>query len=176
MKRIGALLTVMLMLGLASSALAKTPEFYKGTMLITPQLGINTYTVPFGVSAEYGLTPNIGLGATTMFWLWGDVAWTNTVISLSADAAYHVTQLKVDKLDLFGGASLGFSIYSWKWKSGYGDLFEGSTGASGLFFSPFVAARYYFSPKFAASLRTYFSLLGSWTGVGGVLGITIRLK
>ena len=176
MKRFAVILAALLVLGLASSASASSEEFAKGSLFLTPQVGITTYAIPFGISAEFGLTPNIGIGATAMFQLWSDEWWSQTLINLSADAAYHFTQLDVEKLDLFAGASLGFSIYSWNWKSGYEDWFEGSTGSSGLYISPFLGARYFFSPKFAASLKTYFSIIGSYAGVGGVLGVTIRLK
>jgi len=176
MKRFSVIAVALLILGLASSAFAGTKEFGQGSFFITPQVGLNSYAVPFGVSMEYGVTRNIGVGGTAMFWLWSDRYWSNTVISLSADAAYHFTQLDVDKLDLFAGASLGFSIYSWSWKSGYGAGIDGSSGSSGLWLSPFVAGRYFFTPKIALCLKTYFSIVGSWTGVGGILGVTIRLK
>jgi hypothetical protein len=174
MKKWSATAVILMLLGLGTSAWAA--EFNKGSLLVTPQVGLNSYAIPFGVSVEYGVTPNIGVGATAMFMLWSDEFWTNTVIGLSADAAYHFTQLDVEKLDLFAGASLGFTIYSWSWKSGYDDWLDGSTGASGLYLSPFIAGRYYFSPKIAACLKAYFSIVGSWSGVGGILGVTIRLK
>ncbi len=176
MRRWSSVLVLLFVLALTQSALAGTKEFGKGMLFVTPQIGLNSYTVPFGVSAEYGLTPNIGIGGTAMFWLWSDPYWTNTVVSLSVDGAYHFTKLDVEKLDLFAGGSLGFTIYSWSWKSGYSDWYEGSSGSSGLWISPFLGARYFFSPKIAASLKAYFSIVGSWSGVGGVLGFTIRLK
>lgn len=176
MKKLSATVLTLMLLGLGTSALAGTSEFGKGSFLLTPQVGLNSYTIPFGLSAEYGITPNIGVGATAMFMLWSDQYWTNTVIGLSADAAYHFTQLDVEKLDVFAGASLGFTIYSWSWKSGYDDWLDGSTGSSGLYLSPFVAGRYFFTPKIAACLKAYFSIVGSWSGVGGILGVTIKLK
>lgn len=176
MKRSAPFLSALLLLGLASSALAGTKEFGKGSFFLTPQIGLNTYAVPLGLSIEYGITPNIGVGGTAMFWLWNDEFWTNSLIALSADAAYHFTRIDVEKLDLFAGASLGFTIYSWSWKSGYDDWLEGATGSSGLYLTPFLAARYFFSSKIAVCLKAHFSVLGSWSGVGGVLGVTIKLK
>lgn len=176
MKRFSVVAAALLILGLASSVFAGTKEFGKGSLFVTPQVEFNSYTVPFGVSMEYGVTRNIGVGGTAMFWLWSDRYWSNTVIALSADAAYHFTQLDVDKLDLFAGASLGFLIYSWSWKSGYGSGIDGSSGSSGRGLSAFLAARYFFTPKIAVCLKTNFLIVGSWRGVGGVLGVTIRLK
>ncbi|MBN1272223.1 MAG: hypothetical protein JXB26_08110 [Candidatus Aminicenantes bacterium] len=155
---------------------AQGPEYYKGTFIISPAVGFNTYTIPFGATAEFGITDNIGIGGTAMFWFWGDSYWSNSLMSFSVDGSYHLTSIDVKKLDLFGGAGIGFSIYSWSWKSGYSGISGGSTGSGGLFIYPFFGARYFFSPKIAAFARLSFHLLGDWGGVGGIGGVSIRLK
>jgi hypothetical protein len=137
-------------------------EFNKGEMYLTPQIGLNSYAVPFGASLEYAMTENIGVGGTVMMWIWSH----GTIILPSVDGAYHFTKLDVEKLDLFAGASLGFAIFSAK---------GGYTGSSGLYVSPFVAGRYWFSEKMAASLRLNIGLIGDWDGVGGLLGVTFRI-
>jgi hypothetical protein len=155
---------------ISSMVLAAAPKggkyaplrFHKGEKFLTPQIGLNTYAVPFGVNFETAITENIGVGGTVMMWIWSH----GTIIMPSVDGAYHFTRLDVDKLDLFAGASLGFAIFSAK---------EGYGGSSGLYLSPFVAGRYWFSEKMALSLRLNFSVLGDWTGVGGLLGVTFPI-
>lgn len=112
---------------LSVSAAAGPAEFSKGSFYLTPQVGINTWTIPFGVNAEYAITPNIGLGATVMLWLWGEPGWSESVIAPAFEAAYHFTKLNARKLDLYAGAGLGFAAYSWKWKAGGGGA--GGTGS-----------------------------------------------
>ncbi|MFC2161055.1 hypothetical protein ACFLRX_05320, partial [Acidobacteriota bacterium] len=131
------------------------------------------YALNFGASLEFGLTENIGVGGTLMLAFWGDTGISYTLITPSAEGYYHFTQLDVDKLDLFAGAALGFSIYSFKADNAWiGD----GTGTGNLFLSPILGGRYYFSEKIAACLKLYISLVGGWSGVGGVLGVTIVLK
>ena len=137
-------------------------QFHKGDKFLTPQIGLNSYAVPFGANFEAAITENIGVGGTVMMWIWSH----GTIIMPSVDGAYHFTKLGVDKLDLFAGASLGFAIFSAK--GGYG-------GSSGLYLSPFVAGRYWFFEKMAVSLRLNFSVIGDWTGVGGLLGVTLPI-
>ena len=166
--KINKILVVLLVVFLCSSlALSAAPKkkkyaqltFEKGKLYLTPQIGLNSYAIPFGASIEYAMTENIGIGATLMAWIWGD----GTLIVPEVDAAYHFTTLKVEKLDLFGGIGVGFAI--WSAKGGYG-------GSSGIYITPYVAGRYWFSEKMAASLRVNIGLIGDWTGVGGQLGVT----
>lgn len=157
---------------LTVSATAGTSEFNKGSIFITPQIGLNEWTIPFGVNVEYGLTPNIGLGATVMVWMWSDSFWSESVISPMIEGAYHFTKIKMDKLDLYAGAGVGFAIYSWKWKDGGDGL--GSTGGSGIFVQPFVAARYYFTPTIAGMVKFGWGL-GSWGSYGATIGVTFHL-
>ncbi len=136
-------------------------EFNKGGKYITPQIGLYSGEIPFGASFEYGITENIGVGGTLMMWFGSGYH----VFMPSVDGAYHFTKLKVEKLDLFAGASLGFAILGG----------NGFNGSSGLSLNPFVAGRYYFSEKMGVSLRCYFGLIGDWTGFGSLLGVVIKL-
>ena len=122
-------------------------EFTRGFQFVSPLIGLNNYALPVGANFEFGLTKNIGIGGTATLWSWGEDYWSNTLINLSVDAAYHFTDLKVKKLDLFAGGGLGISIYSWKWKSEYENIYEGATASSGIYIQPYVGARYFFSQK-----------------------------
>jgi len=137
-------------------------QFHKGDSFLTPQVGINSWAVPFGASYEYAVTDNIGVGGGAMAWFWEGAS----VIIPSVDGAYHFTKLGVDKLDLFAGAGIGFAIYN---------AGRGVSGSSGLYLSPFVAGRYWLSDKIALSLRLNFGIIGDWSGVGGLFGVAFRL-
>jgi hypothetical protein len=136
--------------------------FLKGDMFLTPQIGINSYAVPFGANFEYAVTENIGVGGTVMLWFWSGAS----VILPAVEGAYHFTQLKVEKLDLFAGAGVGFAVFN---------AGDGVSGSSGLYLYPYVAGRYYLSEKIALSLRLNIGVIGDFTGVGGLLGVTFRL-
>ena len=178
MKKSLVLLAAILLIASVSSAAVKIPPsqlFQKGKMWITPQIGLYSWggSIPFGASFETAITPNIGVGGTAMAMFWSESEWSSSLIMLSADVAYHFTQLKVDNLDLYAGGGLGYSIYSYSWKSGFsGDY--GGTG-SGVYIATLLGARYYFTPKIAASLRLVGSLTG-WSGFGTQLGVTFLLK
>jgi len=154
---------------LTSLAYAGEQEFSQNSLYITPQVGINTFTIPFGLNIEYALTPNIGIGGTTMMWLWNEAFWSSSVIALSAEGTYHFTQLDLEKFDVFAGAGIGFGIYSFKEKTGF---IEGA-GTSGILVDIFVGGRYYFNPKFAVSLKVGGGLT-TWSTFGAVIGVTIR--
>lgn len=178
LKKSLVLLAAVLLIASVSSAAVKIPAsqlFQKGKSFITPQIGLYSWggSLPFGASYETAITPNIGVGGTAMFMFWSESEWTSSLIMLSADVAYHFTNLKVDNLDVYAGGGLGYSIYSYSWKSGYsGDY--GGTG-SGIYIATLLGARYYFTPKLAASLRLVGSLSG-WSGFGAQLGLTYNLK
>jgi hypothetical protein len=146
-------------------------KFIKGGKYFTPQIGINAWTIPFGVHFEYGLTENIGICPSVLMWLWGEEYWTNTLVDISTDIVYHFTQIKADKIDLFAGAGLGFAIYSWRWKSGFEWMTTGGSGNSGLFLYSVLGGRYFFSKNTAVHLRLIGSFL-IWAGFGGTIGIS----
>jgi len=173
-------LIMIALLTLALFATAAEPYFTKGTQVVTPQVGLNSYAIPVGVSFEYGVTENIGIAGSLMFqtWsedlgLWGKIS--ETIITPSVEGAYHFTDLDVDKLDVFAGLALGYSIYSYKWKDNdWGDW--GDSGSSGLYLTPFAAARYYFGRKTAVMLKIYYSPLGDFSGLGFLAGVSFKLK
>jgi len=158
-------------------------EFSKGSKYVTAQLGLNSYAIPFGVSLEIALNENVGVGGSVMLQFWGeDYSYfglgyrsSSTLITPAVEAAYHFTQLKVNKLDLSAGANIGFSIYSYRWEFEWPGMEDVDAGTSGLHLSPFLNGAYYFSPKTAVTLRVYFSAVGGWTGIGGLLGIVFKL-
>jgi len=166
-------LVILLSASLLSAAYTKKPSparrsttqtFLKGDMFVTPQVGFNSWAVPFGVNFEYAMTENIGIGGTVMLWFWSDEGFSATVIAPAAEVAYHFTQLKVDKLDLSAGGGLGWAIYS----------SSGGGGTGGIY--PFILlnGRYFFNPKIAVNLRFNVSF-GTWGSAGGTVGVTFRI-
>jgi hypothetical protein len=162
-------MVILLSASLLSAAYYKKPvhkassniSFIKGTTYVTPQIGLYSGAIPFGASLEYAMTENIGIGATLMVWFGSGYS----VFIPSADAAYHLTMLNVEKLDLFAGVSVGFAVVGG----------SGTTGASGIHISPFIAARYWFSDNLGISLREDIGVIGDWTGVSSALGVVLKL-
>jgi len=175
MKKITAVV-ILLLLSTCSFVFSQEREFYKNIQIISPVVGLNTWTIPVGANFEYGLSKHIGIGGTAMLWWWTSQDWANSLIGLSFDGAYHFTGLDVKKLDLFVGAGLGFSLYNYTWKdSNSGDI-KGGSGSSGLYLKPFIGARYYFNRKTAIFCRLYFQFMGDWEGAGGIIGVSFKLK
>jgi hypothetical protein len=176
---IALVMVVFLSAGLSAGA----KEFSKGSMYLTPQVGINSYAIPFGAWFEVALTENIGVGGSVMFQFWSedlflfdaDFGYSATLITPAVEAAYHFTKIKMEKLDLYAGAALGFSIYKVSWKDDFGGD-DDVTGSSGIYLSPFAGGRYYFSEKMAVNAKVNFSAIGDFSGVGGTVGLTIRLN
>jgi hypothetical protein len=169
MKKI--LITFLVLIVCSSLALSAAPkkkatgvEFHKGDKFLTPQVGFNSWGLPFGANFELAITENIGVGGTVMLWFWNDFGYSESVIAPSAEVAYHFTELKVSKLDLSAGGGLGFAIYN----SDFG------TGSSSIY--PFILlnGRYFFKPNIALNLRFNISF-GTWGSAGGLVGVTFRI-
>ena len=171
-------------------------KFAKGSMYVTGQIGINSYvatddpfnTMPFplGASYEVALTDNIGIGSTVMFDKWSDYLgifggkWTFRVFKPSLDITYHFNVNKMKSLNLFTGASLGYSILSVS--NELGNDYMGEL-KSGPHFAPFLGLHLYFwenSPGFFNNLlvtsKVYWSVTGDFSGVSGAIGITYKIK
>ena len=161
----------------AGTALAGPKEFAKGHFYLTPQIGLNSWGggLPFGVNGEYAMTENIGLAGTAMMNMWSETYWSETLTNLAAEVNYHFTKIAVQKLDVYAGGGLGYSIYSWKWKDSRVGL-HGGSGSSEIYVQTVLGGRYYFNPKIAASLRLVGSLVGHWAGFGATIGVTFILK
>ncbi len=172
MKKIFTLVIVLsLVFGL--SLMAGKKEFKKGSSFLTGEFGFNSFSTPFGISYEMGIKENIGVGATVMFQSWGyDLGifgdYNQTLITPSVFALYHFNKIKVKKLDVSAGASIGFSIYSSDW--------EDEVLSGGLFVSLIANVRYYFSKKWAVNLKETYSIIGDWSSSYTMLGVTYRLK
>lgn len=204
MKKAVLLLIVMFVLAFSVFALNKDDideekigkKFARGSMYVTGQIGINSYvatddpfnTMPFplGASYEVALTDNIGIGGTVMFDKWSDYLgmfggkWTFLVFKPSLDITYHFNVNKMKGLNLFTGASLGYSILSVSNELGSDYMGELKSEPH---FAPFLGLHLYFwenSPGFFNKLmitsKVYWSVAGDFSGVSGAVGITYKIK
>lgn len=178
------------------SASSGTKKSSKGSMYVTGQIGLNSYTAtadpfdsmpfPAGASYEFFLTDNIGLGGTVMFDKWCDYLgcfcgkFTFRVVKPSLDITYHFKTEEIKGLDFFTGANLGYSILSVSNELGNdytGDL------QSEPHVAPFLGTHLYFwedvsgfLDKILVTLKVYWSVTGDFSGIYGTVGITYKIK
>ena len=155
----------MLLLVFAMAEKTMAQNFKKSTNAINVGLGVGgnygdwdgSSALPqFSVSFERGVWEIPGPGVVSIGGLLGhksykykalndDWKWSYTTIG--ARAAYHYTGLDNEKLDVYGGALVGYVLYR---ADGY--TYGGGGGAAGAF----VGGRYLFSP----ALGVYAELAG----------------
>ncbi len=171
-------------------------KFARGSMYVTGQIGINSYVatddpfnampLPLGASYEVALTDNIGIGSTVMFDKWSDYLgmfggkWTFQVFKPSLDITFHFNVNKMKGLNIFTGASLGYSILSVSNELGSDYIGELKSEPH---FAPFLGLHLYFwenSPGFFNNLlvtsKVYWSVTGDFSGVSAAVGITYKIK
>ena len=178
------------------SASSNAKKSSKGSMYVTGQIGINSYVAtdapfdsmpfPIGTSYEFFITDDIGIGGTVMFDKWCDYLglfggkFTFRVIKPSLDITYHFALEKIEGLDFFTGANLGYSIFSVSNELGndyMGDL------QSEPHLAPFLGTHLYFweslsgfFDKILVTLKVYWSVTGDFSGIYGTVGITYKIK
>ncbi len=158
---------------------AQTSTFQKGDKVLNLGIGFGGYspsgyeikTPSASASFEVGVKDNdpnkgsLGIGGYLGYANYkengnylGDDYWTVNRILIGARGAYHFPL--AEKLDTYGGLTLGFNIRSWNWN---GSASEPSHPERKLIGGDlFVGSRYYFSDKFAVmgelSLTAYLTL------------------
>lgn len=142
-----------------SASLASGQARYdKGDFLLNAGIGLGYYYaggVPLLVSAEWAVNdvitvgPYLGYTSYTYNWGFGGERWRYTFLDLGVRGSYHFSELfeiRNEKVDVYGGAFLGFlvSSYSGDAFTGYDDPYTG-----GLRLGIHAGARYFFSEKVA---------------------------
>ncbi len=178
------------------SASPQDKKFSKGSVSVTGQIGVNSYvateepfdTMPFpvGASCEFSLSDNIGIGGTIMFDKWSDYLgcfcgkFTFLVFKPSIDIVYHFDTVKIEGLDFFLGANLGYSILSVSNELGNENI---SDLQSEPHISPFLGMHLYFwesdsglLSKILLTAKLSWSITGDFSGVYGMVGITYKIK
>ncbi len=156
MKNFPKLLCVIVMVFSAAFASAQA-RYDKGDLLLNAGIGLGYYYaggVPLLVSGEWAVNDVITvgpyLGYTSYSYNWGfGGRWRYTFIDIGVRGSYHFSELfeiRNEKVDVYGGAFLGFLISSYSGDdfNGYNDPYSG-----GLRLGIHAGARYFFSEKVA---------------------------
>lgn len=155
---------------LATSFIFAQSPIAKGGAQINAGVGLSSWGIPVYLGFDYGVHPDITLGAELSFRSysdnWHDDKYKHTVFGILGNANYHFnTILNIPPAwDFYAGLNLGF--YSWSSPDGY----EGSN-TSGVGIGAQIGGRYYFSNKVGINLE-----FGGGSGSsGGKFGLTIKL-
>lgn len=202
MKKSGFISTAVLILALAvlvlnpASASGQSKKFSKDSMFITGQIGTNSYAItdepfnslpiPLGVSYEFCISDNIGIGGTLMYDKWSDYLgmfggkYTFHVFKPSLDFTYHFNIEGVEGFNLFSGLNLGYSILTVA--NNLGNEYTGDL-KSEPHIAPFLGAHLYFWENVSGflnnilvTLKIHWSVTGDFSGVCGTVGITYKIK
>jgi hypothetical protein len=151
-------------------------QYKEGNSYLGPRVGIgvNGSSFALGAGYEYGVTPDISVGALIDYYQWSYTAFAGyggkyTYVVFGAQGNYHFgKQLKWDsKLDPFAGVVLGYENISWKWDNQAYAFYTAS--ASGLVFGGQAGIRYFVSPTVALYGQAGFGITYVKAGVDFVL-------
>lgn len=145
------------MLALYSMGFAQNGAFKKGDKLLNLGIGINSYYsggIPFGASLEFGVTDDISVGGNVDYLsskYGGILDYKFTAIYFGARVNYHfnrILKIESDKVDVYGGLTLGYRSFSFK--DNNGGIGLGKSYGSGVYVGGLVGGRYYFSNNIGA--------------------------
>ena len=116
--------------------------------------------IPVGLGFEYGVTDKIGIGAALSYAqrsykLVGTDKYKISSFLIGARGNYHF--FMKDKIDVYGGVTLGFNVASVKYPSTY-PAFLQTAKAGGVIWAGVVGARYYFKPTLAVYAEAGYGL------------------
>jgi hypothetical protein len=109
---------------------------------------------PIFLRADYGFKDDIGPGVIGIGGIigmerygWSTLydSWSYSRFIIGASGTYHYAF--IDKLDTYGGISLGFRVTTQNYKDKYNTAFNYNHIYPGLFSAFFVGARYYLTDK-----------------------------
>ncbi len=155
---------------LATIAVFAQSPLPKGKSQINAGVGFSTWGIPVYLGFDYGVHPDISLGAELSYRgyndNWHDNDYRHSVIGILGNANYHFnTVLDIpSNWDFYAGLNIGF--YSWNSPNDY----EG-THTSGLGLGAQIGGRYFFSNK--AGINLEFG--GGNAFSGGKIGLTFKL-
>lgn len=155
---------------LATSVILAQNPLSKGHTQINAGVGFSTWGVPVYLGFDYGVHPDISLGAEISYRgyddTWDNDKYRHSVIGFLGNANYHFnTVLNIpSNWDFYAGLNLGF--YSWNSPYGY----KGNH-TSGLGLGAQIGGRYFFSDKVGINLE----FGGGNAFSGGKFGLTIKI-
>lgn len=142
----------------------------KGATQLNTGLGFSGWGVPVYIGFDYGVHPDISIGAEFSFRSyredWHGDKYSHSVIGIAGNANYHFnTLLSIpSEWDFYAGLNLGF--YIWNSPNDYpGDH------VSGLGLGAQIGGRYYFNNRIGLNLE----IGGGTVASDGKIGITVKL-
>jgi len=145
--------------------------YKKGDKLLNIGIGVNSFYsggVPIGASYEQGITDNISVGVNADYLSNDYRSFKFTAIYFGVRASYHFNELlkiQNEKIDLYGGPTLGYRSFSWKdANQNLGDNY-----GSGVFFGVYIGGKYYLSDKIGL-----FTELGSIGSTNARIGVAFK--
>ncbi len=171
-------LTTIGMLACLAGSFAQETGFSQSDKLLNIGIGVNSYYdrgIPLGVSFETGVTGQISVGAnvdylSSNYDLSAGSKLKFRALYFGARASYHVNELlnlQNEKVDLYGGATLGYRSFSWSDTYSGGSL-KGTYG-NGVYLGIYIGGRYYFSNALGA-----FAELGAIGSTNARIGAALR--
>jgi hypothetical protein len=156
---------------------AQKGGYSQGNKLFNIGIGVNSYYgggIPFGASFEFGIKDAISVGLNVDY-LSSDYGYLSsnykfTAIYVGGRGSYHfneVLNINDEKIDLYGGCSIGYRSFSWS--DSYRNESLGGSYGSGIYFGVFIGGKYYFSDKICA-----FSELGAIGSTNARVGIGFK--
>lgn len=155
---------------------AQNGAYSKGDKLLNIGVGLNSYYsggIPVGASFELGITEDISVGVNVDYlshkYKGYGADWKFTALYIGARGSYHFNTLlniNNEKVDLYGGAALGYR--SFKWNDGDVEGLKNSYG-SGVYFGVFAGGKYYFTNNIAG-----FAELGAIGSTNVRLGVAFK--
>lgn len=155
---------------IAASVIFAQGPISKGQSQFNVGVGFSSWGVPVYLGFDYGIHPDITVGAELSFAsnndTWNDNKYHHSIIGFSGNANYHFNNaLNISSpWDFYAGLNLGF--YNWISPNDY----EGSH-TSGVGLGAQIGGRYYLSNKVGLNLE----FNGGNTFSGGKFGITIKI-
>lgn len=170
MKKLFLLATLSMLISFSSLA-----QYDKGDFLLSVGVGAGYYYaggVPLMLSGEYAVTDNVTIGGYFGYttWNWARYDYRYTFIDFGGRGSYHFSELfniRDEKIDVYGGASLGFLVSSYSGPNNA--FFDDDIYGGGVRLGLHAGFRYMFAEKVGG----YAEL-----GIGYVplsLGLTFKL-
>jgi outer membrane immunogenic protein len=163
--------TIFLLLCISSiSAFSQSP-LEKGELQLNAGVGASGIGIPVYVGLDFGIAPDITLGADASYRSYNQSAagirYNSTIIGLGVNGNYHFnTVLDIpSEWNLYAGLGVGYFIWNYE-----NSNFAGAN-ASGIGVGLQIGGRYFFSENFGLNLE----LDGGSTTSGGKFGITYKL-
>lgn len=144
----------MLVFGISFLSNAQGFEPGQGFKQVDFGIGVSGWGIPIYAGADFAVNDNITIGPRVSYrrYNYGGLAssFHYTIFNISFRGDYHFASLIEDlpqELDLYGGLSLGYSVWGNDYKGPYADNLKDSR----MFLAVQVGARWYFSENWAVN-------------------------